>query len=385
MSEVSGSFDDERVSAYRSRLFRLCGFNDKNKGGTIKKVSFFDSSAGEEGYVPQADIDSNGNITEAEAKYYIRGLKNVSPAVKKEYELTSQDISDLDNDIDYALWMKKMAMAENYTDSMELARMILAISRIGFTEKRKTELIEYSIKAAGGGFLEYPPRSLPLVAAGCELHKAGYPREKYLPMLKEGISRCLKYKYAGEESRFAEMGKILRLADLDAGDMREMIDQGLQTARGEEKIVHKASALIRLATIAVYAGAGISITAPLIDEATAAVAKISDDGTRSVKYCELGVLMKKAGYGKESIKGIINKALAIARKKGNQLEKASGLIVAAHYMADAGFEPAEVIEVCQEALQAANKADGKVLKPLLIASITYYIEVNRELMRAKGK
>lgn len=385
MADVSGLFNDERASAYRSRLFRLCGFKDKNEDGIIKKVSFFDASAEEEGYVPQADIDSNGRITEAEAKYYIRGLKNVSPAVKKEYELTSEDIDDLDNDIDYALYMKKMVMAENYADSMELARMIAAVSRIGFTEKRKTELIEYSIKAAGGGFFDYPPRSLPLVAAACELHKAGYPREKYIPLLKEGISRCLKYQYAGEESRFAEMGKILRSADLDAGDMRAVFDQGLQTARGAENIVHRANALIRLATITVYAGAGISMTAPLIDDATAAVAKISDDGTRCMKYCELGVLMKKAGYGKESIRGIMNKALAIGRKRDNPLKQAFSLIMTANYMADAGFGPAEVIEICQEALRAANKADGKVIKPLLIAYITHYITVERELMRAKGK
>jgi Leucine Rich repeat len=86
-----------KASKGTEALYKLCGFNDKNENGTIEKPSISNLWLADEGYRSEADINGDGKIVEAEAKYYLRNLENVSPEDKQKYPLTAEDKRSLQN------------------------------------------------------------------------------------------------------------------------------------------------------------------------------------------------------------------------------------------------------------------------------------------------
>ena len=59
-------------------LYKKLGFNDKDNDGIIEKKSVLNLWI-DENYKEKADINGDGKIIEAEAKYYLQNLENAKP------------------------------------------------------------------------------------------------------------------------------------------------------------------------------------------------------------------------------------------------------------------------------------------------------------------
>lgn len=75
-------------------IFKMAGFKDKNRNNVIEKESFWNWWT-DEGYKAEADIDKDGKIILAEAKYYLQFVKNVK--LKKEQKITRDEQYELQN------------------------------------------------------------------------------------------------------------------------------------------------------------------------------------------------------------------------------------------------------------------------------------------------
>lgn len=64
------------VSEEAKSVFELCGFEDKNNNGVIEKASW-ENLWKNEGYDRSADINKDGKITAAEAKFYLWWLEDI--------------------------------------------------------------------------------------------------------------------------------------------------------------------------------------------------------------------------------------------------------------------------------------------------------------------
>ena len=69
-------------------LFKTLGFTDKNENGVIDKPSLRNLWSAKENYKKEADLDNNGEISVAEAKYYLLTLKDIPVKEKEKYSLT---------------------------------------------------------------------------------------------------------------------------------------------------------------------------------------------------------------------------------------------------------------------------------------------------------
>jgi Ran GTPase-activating protein (RanGAP) involved in mRNA processing and transport len=72
-------------------LYKLCGFDDMNGNGIIEEPSISNGWKTKEGYKEEADINRDGKIIAAEAKYYLWSLANIRTETKKEFPLSMDD------------------------------------------------------------------------------------------------------------------------------------------------------------------------------------------------------------------------------------------------------------------------------------------------------
>jgi hypothetical protein len=79
------------VSQKNQALYKLLGFNDTNGNGIIEKPSMSNAWRAKEGYIERPDINRDGKIIIAEAKYYLWSLTNISLKEKQKYPITTED------------------------------------------------------------------------------------------------------------------------------------------------------------------------------------------------------------------------------------------------------------------------------------------------------
>jgi hypothetical protein len=72
-------------------LNKLCGFDDANGNGIIEKLSFSKLWQSDERYKEEADINNDGKIFSAEAKYYLWSLTNITLKDKQKHPITPGD------------------------------------------------------------------------------------------------------------------------------------------------------------------------------------------------------------------------------------------------------------------------------------------------------
>jgi hypothetical protein len=90
------------VNSNTQALYKRIGFDDKNKNGVIEKPSIWNRWI-KENYLEDADIDKDGKMVAAEAKYYLRKMNTASQETRKEFALTTTDRIALS-----ILFMKKL-------------------------------------------------------------------------------------------------------------------------------------------------------------------------------------------------------------------------------------------------------------------------------------
>ena len=71
-------------------LYTLLMFKDKNENGTIEKASILNLWT-DEGYDEEADLNMDGKIVEAEAKFYMWSLSNIALKDKQKYPISEED------------------------------------------------------------------------------------------------------------------------------------------------------------------------------------------------------------------------------------------------------------------------------------------------------
>jgi hypothetical protein len=79
-----------KVSQQTQALYKRLGFKDKNENGAIEKASFLNIWSNE-GYSEEADLNIDGKIVGAEAKFYLWSLSNVTLDEKKQYPISADD------------------------------------------------------------------------------------------------------------------------------------------------------------------------------------------------------------------------------------------------------------------------------------------------------
>jgi hypothetical protein len=82
--KISDSSRISKVSSNTQALYKLLGFNDKNGNGIIETDL-------DENYDQDADINKDGKIVEAEAKFYLQNLDRISIRTKQRFALTEAD------------------------------------------------------------------------------------------------------------------------------------------------------------------------------------------------------------------------------------------------------------------------------------------------------
>jgi tetratricopeptide (TPR) repeat protein len=80
-----------QICPSQTTLFDTLGFRDTNYNGVIEKNKPNATPRQDEGYKKDADLNGDGKIIEAEAKYYLRNLNNVSTIIKQEFPVTMAD------------------------------------------------------------------------------------------------------------------------------------------------------------------------------------------------------------------------------------------------------------------------------------------------------
>ena len=105
-----------RVSNNAQSLYKLLGFNDKNQNGIIEKDS-------DENYKEDADINKDRKIVEAEARFYLKSMKNIDPKVKQRFSLT-----EADREVLFSLFKEALEMAEITERTDDKAKIIKKIS-----------------------------------------------------------------------------------------------------------------------------------------------------------------------------------------------------------------------------------------------------------------
>lgn len=83
-----------RNSKETQALFKRLGFEDKDQDGMIEKKSVWNLWTDEK-YTPDADIDGDGKILSAEAKYYLRNLETIPQQDKDKFPFTCDDTTVL--------------------------------------------------------------------------------------------------------------------------------------------------------------------------------------------------------------------------------------------------------------------------------------------------
>jgi hypothetical protein len=79
-----------KVSQQTQALYKRLGFNDKNENGTIEKALLLNLWSNES-YSEDADLNMDGKIVEAEAKFYLWSLSNITLDEKKQYPISAED------------------------------------------------------------------------------------------------------------------------------------------------------------------------------------------------------------------------------------------------------------------------------------------------------
>ncbi|MFH1387263.1 MAG: hypothetical protein ABIH50_06335 [bacterium] len=91
---MNGCAPISNATPRNSALYKLLGFNDVNQDGIIEKKSVWNLWT-EENYNEKADIDGDGEITEAEAKYYLLTKSDISKEEKQKNTLTNEEKTTL--------------------------------------------------------------------------------------------------------------------------------------------------------------------------------------------------------------------------------------------------------------------------------------------------
>jgi hypothetical protein len=133
---IIAGFSPRKAQKFDPELARELGFYDENESGAIDKPIWENLWQANEGYDPIIDLNRDGKILEAEAKYYLQNLENVNFEVKRKYALKDDEkflifSYRLDN-------IKKIR--DPFKKALELRGVALEILEAGFTPGRQARL-----------------------------------------------------------------------------------------------------------------------------------------------------------------------------------------------------------------------------------------------------
>lgn len=125
-------------------LYKAVGLIDKNQDGVIEKSSWKNLWQAKEDYLPEADIDKNGKIGEAEAKYYLHNQKDINDETKQRFRLTQENksvvIKLLKPKLDFA---RRMDCLSDTASS--ICNIALAMAKAGFNKNETNRLFSEAL------------------------------------------------------------------------------------------------------------------------------------------------------------------------------------------------------------------------------------------------
>jgi hypothetical protein len=138
---MSDSTQVSIVSSNTQALYKRLGFYDKNRDGVIKKTSkwdilgFFD-----ENYIETADLDGDGKIVEAEAKYYLQNMISIKPDVKQRFAYTGADLETL---------LETAWDIENSSNRAKvITDIVLNMGKVGLDKSKLSKIFQKTLRIA---------------------------------------------------------------------------------------------------------------------------------------------------------------------------------------------------------------------------------------------
>jgi hypothetical protein len=357
-------------------LYKLCGFNDKNENGTIEKPSISNLWLADEGYNKKADINDDGKIVEAEAKFYLWSLLITSPGEKQKNPLTTEDkntlrplfneklktisaIKDPKQRTSALAWLASdMAKAGLFKESLAILRSVgddhykagdinILSSEIAKTKLSRTALKEILKETfAVAQTIEDPHyRSAAIGGLASEMINVKLFRE----MLD--ATRTIESIY----DRSSAIGDIaLELAKT------KMFKEALETARTIEEPYYRSKAINDIASGMVEAGMANKETSKVFIEAIKAARTIDDLPIKLSVVSEIASGLVKVD--KPALNVLFNEDLRTVRSFDDLHDRSIAISEVALEMAKAGTDKNTLRKTFKEALDLEGAYTNKLFR-----------------------
>lgn len=236
-------------------VFQAAGFDDKTKNGVIEEKSW-KTLWRDEGYKRKADINADGKIVEAEAKFYLWYLSDAKLEIKQKYPFTKDDQNVLFGLFKQAL--KSASNANNCVYDQEIDTKDVS-SKIAKAFEYNKEMLEVVCE------MEDPSERFNiLINIVAEMPKTGIDRNRLGILFKESLKAA------------SEISNDPALAEIHA------------------ESCHRNSAFDDLASAMARLG--------LYEEALEANRKIEEPYLKSCSLGEIALTMAKSGLFQEALK-----------------------------------------------------------------------------------
>jgi hypothetical protein len=248
-----------KVSGNAQALYKLLGFNDKNRNGIIERTSDPDLN---EGYDEAADLNKDEKIVVAEAKYYLQNREDISPKQKQRFALTGADLKIL---------LEIVEIIERSDDKAEAVRKIA--SRIIEARLDRNETSKMLKEAMGTArTIEDPQcKAETILNIASRMAKA--------KLFEEALAAVRAIKYSDNKAgTISFIALKMAEAGADKYEVGKIFKEALETANVIIDLQYKADALLEIASN--------MAKAKLFAEALKTVSpiKYSDNKARTVNY-----------------------------------------------------------------------------------------------------
>lgn len=323
----------EPASRRPMTIFQRLGMEDINKNGVIERTACFGYCPKDEGYKAGVDIDSNGIITESEAKYYLLTFMSLREEQER-YDMGKGDLSfaidPIGIDSDLRTWeLKPIGICDQLKQEYSLTSHDKTVLLESFRKKldvlqQKTSFGDQhvpfgivSLEMAKAGLFEdaivtakrivdLSMRSYALQLIAEEMIKSGFDRNKILDVLKKALEiiptelldDSILQMTADSAKERATMRISIAMARI--GFFREALD----VARSIENLYTQTQTIIHIAReMAKYCYSKEEVLEIFVESLQIADRAKQSHGISGYKKLlgHISVAMAKAGYFKEAV------------------------------------------------------------------------------------
>jgi hypothetical protein len=365
---MGGSSQISGVSQNTIALYKLLRLDDKNRNGVIEKSSIWHPFR-RENYREEIDINMDGKIVEAEAKYYLQNLENISPEEKQMFALTDDDRKTLS-----VLFMERLtaisALKDSDGKSKAISDLASGLAKIGSFK----EAFEATRKINNAYYTEITIKYIFSAMA-----KAGLDRNTLKELLKEAVETAGTITtWLFEDSMYKKWAiedivSWIVDAHFDKNETAELFMKTLETARTIGDQYFKSITIGHMALAMAKAGMDNNEVSKVFKEAIGTVQTIESSYYKSAAIKEIAMSITKAGLDKNVLCELLKELLETARPIKNSLDKAWAIEGTAWSIVNAGLDKSILSELLKKLLETAETIEDPLVESNTINEIALAI------------